>query len=187
MKPFLLACFLLLTAIVAFSCGDKTSGPAPSTSSAQGRLVFAEEAKADGVWPDGQLRKAFMAYWEAALDGRLDDSYEQEAAYVRQLVSREKYLKVMEFQTDAKKVTAFEVGAPRARSPYLYEVPLKMKMPTPAQGLPQPSRLDYWVKTDSGWHHAVKASLLFPELGFARDMPWQPEPMPQGKEVKAGD
>lgn len=185
MNRLLLACFLLiLTAVI--SCGDRESQPQKPTSGTSSRLIFAEEASADANWPDAPLRQAFTEYWNAALEGRLEDAYRQEADYVRQLVSKEKYFKVMEFMTDPKKVGACEVGVPRARSPYLYEIPLKLKMPSPAQGLPASARLDYWVRTDTGWHHAVKASLLFPELGFGAAMPGPLGPIPQGEEVEKG-
>lgn len=183
MNPMILACFLLILTVVA-GCGDRGSQTQKPTSGTATRLVFTEEAAQNAAWPDAQLRRAFTEYWNAALEGRLEDSYRQEADYVRQLVSREKYLKVMEFMLDPKKVSAFDVGLPRARSPYLYEIPLKLKIPSAAQGLPTPARLDYWVKTDKGWHHAVKAGLLFPELGFGAEMPGPLGPIPQGKEVE---
>lgn len=181
------ACFLLVIVSVALGCGEKGSAPKKASSEAGGRLILSEEAKAKDAWPDADLHKAFMRYWEAALDGHFEDCYLQEADYVRQLVPQGKYVKLMEFTTDANKVTGFEVRAPRARSAYLYEVPLKMKMPGPVQGIPSPGRVDAWVKTDSGWFHAVKASLLFPELGLASAMPGHAGSSFEGKEVRRAD
>ncbi|MGQ9748735.1 hypothetical protein [Desulfosoma sp.] len=183
MNRLLLACFLLVLTVVT-SCGDRGPQPQKSTTGTSPRLIFTEEASAEAHWPDARLRQVFTEYWNAMLEGRWEDAYRQEADYVRQLVSKERYFKVMEFMTDPKKVSAFEVGVPRARSPYLYEIPLQLKIPSPAEGLPTPARLDYWVKTDTGWYHAVKASLLFPELGFGAAMPGPLGPIPQGKEVE---
>lgn len=185
MKRAVLACFLLSITSALAGCGDTGSSPKASGSAAEKRIVFSEDAKAG--WPDAQLKKVFTAYWVAAFEGRLQDVYDMEADYVRQLVPRERYLKTLEFLTDPKKLEAIEVGVPRARSPYLYEVPLKLKVPVPAQGLPSPGRMDYWVKTDSGWHHAVKASLLFPELGFAASMSREPGRHFEGREVRKAD
>ncbi len=187
MKGLTLAFFMLFLTTGMLGCSDTGSTSRESSSREGDRLIFSEQAKTREAWPDSRLRQAFTKYWEAGFQGRFDECYLQEADYVRQLVSREKYEKVMEFTTDAKKVTGFEVGPPRALSPYLYEIPLKAQIKTPAPGLPSPGRLDYWVKTDSGWYHAIKASLLFPEFGFPPALTGQPGSSIEGKEVRKAD
>ncbi len=187
MKRLLLACLLLVLNLAALACGDKVSPKAKSGSESGNRLIFFQEATPNEVWSDSRLREAFTKYWEAALNGRFEECYQKEAAYVRQLVAEGKYNKFMEFTTDPKKVMAFEVGIPRARSPYLYEVPLRMKMETPAPGFPLPVRSDYWVKTETGWYHAIKGSLMFPELGFAPATSGPSKPTTSGKGVGQED
>ncbi len=184
MKKTILACFLLYALGAFLACGDTGSSSKTSVSAEEKRIVFSEDAKASGAWPDPELKKVFTAYWAAALDGRREDVYDMEADYVRQLLPKERYLKTLEFLTDPKKLQVLEVGVPRARSAYLYEVPLKLKTPAPAQGLPSPAKIDHWVKTDSGWHHAVKPSLLFPELGFGAGMAREPGTHSEGREVR---
>ncbi|MEJ5347102.1 MAG: hypothetical protein WHS46_00245 [Desulfosoma sp.] len=186
MKRRRLALFVLAGVFVLNGCADTGSSPGKA-SLAKNRLTFSEQAKHKEAWPDAQLRQAFTKYWEAALEGRFEECYQREADYVRQLVIQKKYGQFMEFTMDPKKVTAFEVGQPQAVSPYLYKIPLKAAVPTPTPGLPSPTRMDYWVKTDSGWYHAIKASLLFPELGVASALTGQSGSTPEGKEVGKTD
>ncbi len=184
MKQIILACSLLVLAAALLGCEKKETASSKTGSEAP-NLIFSEEAKRKEAWPDSGLPEAFTTYWEAALQGRFQETYLKEAAYVRQLIPKEKYVTVMNLTMDFNKMAGLEVSAPRARSRYLYEVPLKlqMKIQTPVD----PTRLDYWVKTESGWHHAIKPSLLFPELGFVAPVPGKPGPIFQGKEVRKGD
>jgi len=144
-------------------------------------MVFSPEAQECSAWPDPALRKAFEAYWKAALSGRTDETFRMEAAYVRQLIPEKRYAKTMDFLYQRNKPEAIEVAQPRARSSYLVEIPVKLRVPLPAKGLPLPTRVDFWVKTDSGWYHAQKPSVLFPELGLSVGPQGS---HPEGKEVK---
>jgi hypothetical protein len=116
----------------------------------------------DGFWSDGNLKQAFISYWNQRYSDKWKDAYSKEAPYFREIINRNQYENVIKGAV-SNHIEGIEIEKIQRVTADLYEIHFMLKLITSKNEKNELFFKDQWVRAGGDWYHVMKDPFLFPK------------------------
>jgi len=116
----------------------------------------------ESFWPENGLKTAFLEYWNLRYSDAWRKSYEQEAPYFQEIVSRTYYERVIK-GTVANRMEGIEIRSIQKISDQLYEIQIVFHIITSKNEKHELYFADRWVFAGKNWYHVMRDAIIFPK------------------------
>ena len=133
----------------------------PGCATSPGKLVDMTYAMENGAsqWPDKKLENQFRTYWSKRFAGPVEDGYNMENHYFREMVSLGKYRTYTQ-NAIKNKLLKMEILEIERVSDYLVKIECTALIQS-SDGKPEEVMMaDRWVYVDQKWWHVIRDPLF---------------------------
>ena len=110
-------------------------------------------------WPDNKLENQFRTYWSKRFTGPVEDGYNMENPYFREMVSLGKYRRYVQNATK-NRLLKMEIREIERVSDYMVKVECAALIQS-SDGKPEEVMMaDRWIFVDQKWWHVIRDPLL---------------------------
>lgn len=114
----------------------------------------------DNFWPEGGLKKAFSEYWNIRYSDAWKNSFEKEAPYFQEIVSRTRYEAVINNPV-GNHVEGIVILSLQKVSDHFYEIQIVFNVITQKNEKKELYFTDRWVYAGESWYHVMRDPILF--------------------------
>ena len=114
----------------------------------------------DNFWPEGGLKKAFTEYWNIRYSDAWKDSFEREAPYFQEIVSRTHYEGVIR-NAVGNRIEGIVILSIQKVTNHFYEIQIVFNVITPKNEKKESYFTDRWVYAGESWYHVMRDPILF--------------------------
>jgi hypothetical protein len=142
----------LFLILLAFSIG---------CASTPGKLVQIKYSRENEVskWPDKKLENQFRLYWSKRFTGPIEDGYNMENPYFREMISLGKYRNYVQ-NAIKNKLLKMEVHEIERVSEYMVKIECTALIQTGESKPAEVMLADRWVFVDKKWWHVIRDPIL---------------------------
>jgi hypothetical protein len=114
---------------------------------------------ATGAWPDKKLESLFQEYWFNRFARGVEDAYQIESPFLREMISLGKYNNYVK-HASKNKLVSVEIREIARETEFLVSVTCAIQTQAPG-GMPiTTSIVDRWVFVGKEWYHVIKDPIL---------------------------
>ena len=110
-------------------------------------------------WPDSILEKRFQEYWFNRFGGQINDAYQIESPYFREMISLGKYNNYVK-HTSVSKLLHVEIQEIAKESDFLVSVSCTIRTQDDNDRPLDTPIIDRWVFVGKKWYHVIKDPIL---------------------------